>query len=810
MGIWRLERRECGCVHLTSRLKCWRECLQTSMSPKSRKRKLVSRKRSSKRPVPHQKREYHFEWMPSPFEGMTQEETDKRFIEIGEEHNVKYEESFASLQEEILKYDPVYLLSVNSFYSTFDSDSRIPMPPSGRRIFQYHLELLQGLILRNERKAYASDFAPPQGIYSIRKLLHECSSSFPMRRYVDLDPSMSEEERHRMLVLENVRSHTQSLRNWGYPQQVKRILTDLFAPIDDAVEKETGVRLQSLIGMWFDVSILLITRVQSHLDKLGPIVGAKSIKEAVEIYWRAVPQTSSKPEDMIAFLKKQGSSLEQTRYFLLSYSDRWLPDVYTLSFKNFFDAYPTSVAEDALKNILDKWTFSFGDLAGENPEHFFLGNPIWRRPLIRLEGDSYFMPVPGMFLSFALELMEDVIRTVPNLPAKYERRRAKFLEDEIERLFASAFPSAKVYRGSLWHEPNTRKDFENDLLVLIDSYQIIVEAKSGKVSDPARRGATSRLEKEIKELIVDPSLQAKRFADYLQGNRGKHRFRTLSGTVNEVDNNLCYETVRLNVTLDILANVQARWTDLRSAGFIPEGADLGVTLSLPDLELVFELFDTACEKIHYLARRAEFERNAHYMADETDLLAFYIDNGFNVGEAEYDGTPLVIYGISENLNPYFMKVWTGGSAQKPGRPYTKWWRRILARIEQQPIARWSEIGYMLLNLSYEEQEFFEKEFRRVQRKVKSERRASDQGNAYVLLSGAEQRRNAVIGLAYKGATKEQRYNMIAEAALPAFQKEPINRALVIGVNVERVISDDYPYGVLTCVFREALEDYLDD
>src|SRR5205823_674137 len=163
-----------------------------------------------------------------------------------------------------------------------------------------------------------------------------------------------------------------------------------------------------------------------------------------------------------------------------------------------------------------------------------------------------------LFLSFALEMMEDLIRAVPNLPAKYERRRGKYLEDEIERLFVSAFPSAKVYRGSLWHDPETGKDFENDLLVLLDSYEIVVEA------------------------------------------------------------------------------------------------NLGVTMSLTDLELVFELFDTACEKIHYLARRFEFERNASYMADETDLLAFYIDNGFNIGEAEYDGTPLFIYGISEQLDPYFM------------------------------------------------------------------------------------------------------------------------------------------------------------
>ncbi|HEX8000872.1 MAG TPA: hypothetical protein VF528_20995 [Pyrinomonadaceae bacterium] len=780
------------------------------MSPKSRKRKIPSKRRSPKSPTASSKHSYGFEWMPSPFEGMTQEEADKRFIEIGEEHHAKYDESFARLQEEILKYDPLYVLSANSFYSTFDSDFRFTREPGRTRIFQNHLELLQSLVLRNRRDDYASSLAPPQAIHEIRELLNTCSKSFPMRRYANLDSSMSEEERQRMRVLEDIRTHTQSLRNWGYPQQVKRILVDLFAPTDDALEEETGVRIQSLVSMWFDISIIIIKRVQAHADKLAPVMGAKSVKEAVNIFWQAAQMTESTPEDLIKFLEEKGLSVENTRIFLLSYSDRFLSDVYTLTFKDFADAYQGDVNETTLKKIIAGWSLSFGDLARDNPEHFFLGNPVWRRPLIRLDEDRYFMPVPGLFLSFSLELMEDVIRPIPALRNKYERRRAKYLEDEIERLFSSGFPSAKVYRGSLWSDPITGKDFENDLLVIIDSYQIVIEAKSGKVSDPARRGAPFRLEQEIRELMVEPSLQAKRFADYLQANHGEHTFKTLSGAVNYVDNRLCHETIRLNVTLDILANVQARWPDLHRAGFIPKGADLGVTLSLTDLELVFELFDTACEKLHYLARRSELERNAHYLADETDLLAFYIDNGFNVGEAEYDGTGLWIYGISEILNPYFMSVWTGEKVPKPKRRYTKWWQRILDRMEQQPIARWSEIGYMLLNLSYDEQEFFERQFRRIQHKVKNVKSKAPQQEAYFMLSGAAQRRNAVIGLAYKGVTKDQRHDMIPEAALQVFQEEPVKRVLVIGVNVERTIGDDYPYGILTCVFREALADYLDD
>jgi hypothetical protein len=69
--------------------------------------------------------------------------------------------------------------------------------------------------------------------------------------------------------------------------------------------------------------------------------------------------------------------------------------------------------------------------------------------------------------------------------------------------------------------------------------------------------------------------------------------------------------------------------------------------------------------------------------------------------------------MSEILAPYYMSVWTREKAPKPRRPYTKWWTLIIERMEKQPLERWSEIGYMLLGLSFEEQAFFEKAFRRV-------------------------------------------------------------------------------------------------
>ena len=44
------------------------------------------------------------------------------------------------------------------------------------------------------------------------------------------------------------------------------------------------------------------------------------------------------------------------------------------------------------------------------------------------------------------------------------------------------------------------------------------------------------------------------------------------------------------------------------------------------------------------------EKHAKFIADELDLLVFYLETGFNIGESEYDGLELNLYGISSKLD----------------------------------------------------------------------------------------------------------------------------------------------------------------
>ncbi|MGB6795140.1 MAG: hypothetical protein WBE48_00820 [Xanthobacteraceae bacterium] len=69
-------------------------------------------------------------------------------------------------------------------------------------------------------------------------------------------------------------------------------------------------------------------------------------------------------------------------------------------------------------------------------------------------------------------------------------------------------PSAEVYERVIWSDPKTGKGFENDVVALIGNTIFLFEAKAGRIADAARRGGALSLERNFKELFVEPGEQA--------------------------------------------------------------------------------------------------------------------------------------------------------------------------------------------------------------------------------------------------------------------------------------------------------------
>lgn len=731
-----------------------------------------------------------------PFEGMSDEEIIQRIKEISNEHSQLYELSFQKLQEGILTINPISLLSLLSFYGltyTKEGNQKFKSP-----ILQHHVELIQALVLSFPINKFSSNPALPPDVQNIIDLVQDTTQSFHLRRSKMLDSSMPNEKRQRLKTLEDMRIHTQAIRNWGYPKQITRIVTKLFDPLDNDIENEIGIRISYLIDMCLNIVNITEDRLICHIKLLRHFLKAKSIPSAVKLHYESFPNIKSDEDELVKFFEDKNADLGIVKSMLLSHSDLMLPDIVHLTFDDFLSCYPIPIQPWKLLSIIKIWSLSFGNLDNYNKEHFFMRNPVWEKPIIFIDENNFFWPIVSLFFSFCLELMENIIKTSPRIYSKYEDRRGKFLEIEIEQLFKSAFPSSKIYRGSMWRDPTTNKDFENDLIVVIDSYLIIIEAKSGKVAESARRGGEFSLQRAVDELVVEPSLQIKRFFNHLRENPGLHKFSTRCGAINEIYTSNIFEFACLNITLELLPFLREGWPILRKAGFIKNDVDIAPTMSLVEIESIFEILEGSADKLHYLVRRTQFEKNAKYDGDEFDLLAFYLDTGFNVGEAEFGQVYFKLWGMSKYFDQYFLSDQSNKNKLKPRRKLTPWWRDILIRLEERKPSRWTEISLILLNVAYDNQLMFERQFNIIKKIVKQNWWKSGHRNSIISYNGPPQRQDIIVGLAYKSITKEERNEMIKDIAMQSMENSITDRALVIGINIGL---NHYPYSVIGCFFK---------
>ena len=218
---------------------------------------------------------------------------------------------------------------------------------------------------------------------------------------------------------------------------------------------------------------------------------------------------------------------------------------------DFRGLFPDTVATSKITEILASLSIAWGDLKDGNPEHFFLNNPVWTKPFIAVGNSKFFFPCVSLTQSFGLAMLEQVLEKCEDLHRKYQDRgRSEFLEVRTEEAVLKALPGAKVYRGLKWPHSNGEIR-ETDLLVWLDSHALIFECKSGHLRARARRGDSAALKQELGKVIEDPSMQGRRFADYLLAQKAPIKLQDSRGLFHELDPSTLLRVTPINIILDL-------------------------------------------------------------------------------------------------------------------------------------------------------------------------------------------------------------------------------------------------------------------
>jgi hypothetical protein len=690
-----------------------------------------------------------------------------------------------------VEYDALYLLSYCILYFLSHRDGIDPEVQGTLEVYPHNVEIMQAFALMLPRT-----FSPKPLLHESIRLkseLKELGELMVQRLFNIPDATTGVEEVEAYRLRTEMMAHTAAVRNWAYHHQMERITVDIAGLISQDFSRIYGVDSGRVAAALFGLGALGTEKLNAHLKKLGAFARKTTARAMVAAYAEAFPNTvPMTPQQADELWNHVGREIEAVRAMLFAHADLSLADVFSFSTADFARLYGDDSKAADLDALLTRLSFSFGDLAEREPEYFILDNPARHRPFIRVAEGRYFTALHGVLPHIALSLVEDLIADDERLRAQYSDRRSAYLESEVERLFRQGFPHATILARGQWKERDSPKTWENDLVVLVDQFALVVESKSGAVTPPARRGAPERLSKTLKALIEEPSEQAQLLIAHLKSATSPVRLTNDQGESLVVDVTQIKYYIPIGVTLEHLGAISSNLKKLRDAGITRKPLDqLVLSLSLGDLECVFDLLGLEAEKIHYLGRRREFERHVTYQGDELDLLAFYLDTGFNIGQAEYDDAiALVLAGKSKELDMYFVGQSEGRLVAKPTPARTRWWSDLLRGLASRTPSGWVAASYALLNMSASDQEKFEREIGKLIRRVRAGK-APHEHNWVAFAAGPPARRFLVAGYPYTAQDPTRRNEMLA-TIVDGEEVRDYRGAVVIGLDIDNM---RYPYSV---------------
>lgn len=647
----------------------------------------------------------------NPFEGMPQAERVKLARERGEKAKKEFAELTEFLAGKLKPVEPVHAVCSAGYLLVFIGDK--PITEKGPSFGQHQAELLQALLLRHPVDFYEGVVGTPDQVEEALNLSKQLADARLGAQYADFPED--EVEFSRRLVIEEIRSHTQVIRGDFYPEQHARLLRPILERIDNSFKAQFGVAATTIFDLLARLCLRIEDRLNVHVHKISRIFGAHTLKAVAATYLDAFPGEKFEADGLRELFPDMTDleRLPHVRMAMIAHSNLRLPAVFTLTVDDLREELEHLKAAEALdgaKSVLNALSITFGELADKPIDHIVMDNPVWTRPFIR-QNETWMLPVPTTVYSYYPDIFRTLCDATEELKAQYEDARAVVLENQVAELLGSALPKANVSRSVKWHDPETKKDFENDVVIQLDGWLLLIEAKSGEVTASARRGSFDRLKREIRKLMLDPAEQSARFAAYLTANREPHKFRCADGSTCEIDSRAITGIIRLNVTSENIGNLNARSGELIKAGLVPEGADLPPTMGIGSLDLLVNLLGSTGAIVHYLWRRKSFEANANYVADELDLIAYYLKTGFNIGEQESNGTFLMIYGYSRAFDIALTQSRDKQLGAQVSAALTPYWLRLITQREEDGDDGWLTDCLQLRNVPLEQQSTMEKPIR---------------------------------------------------------------------------------------------------
>jgi hypothetical protein len=224
------------------------------------------------------------------FRAMSEEQLREWIEERLRGYAAEFPELVERLRQVLIQTDPVHVLAMLDLHMArprgSDAEVEELFP-----IIQPHVEFLQALILQQPIEAYAWD-NPNTVAYldEIESILKRLSLLFSMKQWA---PEAKSRASSIAEMIDRTRGQTQFVRNWGYPEQIQRLVSGVFAPLEERIFEVLGVRVADLVVMINAIMDTGEARLQGLTHQIGRILAAPTKEQALALARELTPEKAT-------------------------------------------------------------------------------------------------------------------------------------------------------------------------------------------------------------------------------------------------------------------------------------------------------------------------------------------------------------------------------------------------------------------------------------------------------------------------------------------------------------------------------------
>ncbi len=453
--------------------------------------------------------------------------------------------------------------------------------------------------------------------------------------------------------------HNLIVRGDSYPQHKIEMCRELFSKFDDVLKNEYGITSQELIDELIAISEYPLKNIEIQKIYFYEIESAH--KEFVKKL-----DSIQDEEEKIKFIQEYKDSKEAK---ILNEKFQEIYNKTGVSFDNsIFKIHKTLLP----KKILDQISMQIGDnkcFQNGQIKYFPINNTlIYNKPLM-LINDEYYCFNPALIIYNLHTLLENIILNI--IPLKkhqknYYKKKGEYLEDKALKLFQNILPNCKIYKNLKYN-----KDDEVDGIVIYDNNIFIIEAKSNKFTEGAKKGDLNKIKRNTKDIVEKAYQQAIRTKRYiLSKDKVNFRDRKTNKVILRIEKNKIKNIYLINVTLEPLNNITTNLTSLKEFGFIQDEEWIW-SVYINDLRIISEILDSPSEFLLYVDRRIRFNDYPQIkFAEEIDIFGYFLSEG------------LYFYDINFPQNGFILHI--DNSFSKDIDLFYAWKEGVLANKYEKP------------------------------------------------------------------------------------------------------------------------------